>query len=235
MDQLIRGAANFNRNADPRLQNELTRLATEDQTPSTLLITCVDSRILPSIITNAPPGEMLTLRNVGNFVPSPEDSWVGGDTSVSATVLFGLEVLGIKHIIVMGHSECGGMTELYSRRNDFPTDALGTWLRNGRRSLQRLVSRELADEGLGDINRLSQLNVLNSLECLASYSEVRARLDLMQLTLHGWWFDIGSAKIFAYEPRASKFVRVEQAYESANSVVQAAQRPPSPASVRSSP
>src|ERR1035438_6359114 len=177
MDKLIHGAAHFNRNADTRLQTELNRLSVEGQKPSTLLITCVDSRILPSIITNAPPGEMLTLRNVGNFVPSPEDSWVGGDTSVSATVLFGLEVLGIKHIVVMGHSECGGMTELYSRRNDFRSDALGTWLRNGRRALQRLVSRELVDEDLSDINRLSQLNVLNSLESLAIYPEVRARLD----------------------------------------------------------
>lgn len=215
MDKLIRGAANFNRNADPRLKSELARLAEQGQTPSTLLITCVDSRILPSIITNAPPGEMLTLRNVGNFVPSPEDSWVGGDTSVSATVTFALEVLGIKHVVVMGHSECGGMSELYERRNDFRTDALGTWLRNGRRSLQRLMSRELVDEGLSDINRLSQLNVLNSLDCLAGYPDVRARLDRMHLTLHGWWFDIGRATIYAFEPRVGRFVPVERAYECA--------------------
>ena len=215
MDKLIRGAANFNSNADPRLKSEFARLASEGQTPSTLFITCVDSRVLPSIITNAPPGKMLTLRNVGNFVPSPEDSWVGGGTSVSATLAFALEVLNVRHIVVMGHSECGGMSELYARRNDFRTDALGTWLRNGRRSLQRFMSSELSGEGLSDVNRLSQLNVLSSLESLSIYAEVRSRLDRMQLTLHGWWFDIGNAQVLALEPRAGRFVPVEQAYPSA--------------------
>jgi len=213
MEKLIRGAANFNKNADSRLKDELGRLAANGQTPSTLLITCVDSRVLPSIITNSPPGSMLTLRNVGNFVPSPEDSWVGGDTSVASTLAFGLEVLNIRHIVVMGHSECGGMAELLARRNDFRTDALGTWLRNGRRALQKLVTRELMEEGLNEVNRLSQLNVLNSLEALSFYPEVRARLDRMQLTLHGWWFDIYQAKVLAYEPRAGRFVPVEHAYE----------------------
>jgi carbonic anhydrase len=215
MERIIKGAADFNKNAASHLKADLARLSVEGQKPTALLITCVDSRVLPSIVTSSNPGEILTLRNVGNFVPSPEDSWVGGDTSVASTVGFALEVLDIRNIIVMGHSECGGVAELHARRDDFRNDALGTWLRNGRRSLQRLMTSELADAGLNEVNRLSQLNVLNSLEALASYPEVRNRLDRMQLTLHGWWFDIAKAQVLAYEPRAGRFVPVEEAYESA--------------------
>ncbi len=212
MEKLIRGAANFNRNADPKLKSELERLSIEGQTPTVLLITCVDSRVLPSIITNAAPGEILALRNVGNIVPNPEDSWVGGDSSVAATVAFALEALNINDIIILGHSECGGVKELLAQRNEFRSDALGTWLRNGRRALQRLATSELAHEGLSEANRLSQLNVLSSLQALSFFPEVRSRLDKMQLTTHGWWFDIRTAQLLAFEPRAGKFLPVQDAY-----------------------
>ncbi|MHB8635387.1 MAG: carbonic anhydrase [Fimbriimonadaceae bacterium] len=215
MDNLVRGAAEFNRNCDTGLRSELARLAADGQAPTTLLITCVDSRILPSVITDAPPGTMLSLRNVGNLVPDRDRPWAGGDNSVPATLTFALEGLHIAHIVVMGHSECGGMAELHARGENFGTDALGAWLQNGRRALDRMKSSELATEGLGDVNRLSQLNVLSSLDALTTYAEVRARLDRMQLTLHGWWFDIGNAQVLAHEPRAGRFVPVEQAYESA--------------------
>lgn len=214
MDELIRGAAKFNRETEPELRSHLKRLAVEGQRPEALLITCVDSRVLPSTLTDARPGSLLTLRNIGNIVPKPEDSAAGGDSSVASTISFAVEAMEVRHVIVMGHSECGGMAELSARRDDGRSDALGRWLQYGQRSLQRFDSGELAGHGLGDLDRLSQLNVLASLEALSQYAEVRRRIDRMQVTLHGWWFDIGAAQVLAYEPRAGRFLPVQHAYES---------------------
>lgn len=214
MKQLLRGAAKFNQSSGPEARALFERLATEGQRPEALLITCVDSRVMPSVITDAPAGSLLTLRNVGNFVPDPQDCWVGGDSSVAATIEFALNTLGIQDIIIMGHSECGGIAELHARRNDFSTDPLGTWLRNGKHALDKLSTDELTNSGLSLHDRLSQLNVLTSRAALARYPAVRDRLDRLQLTLHAWWFDIHKARVLGFEPRSGKFVPIEEAYES---------------------
>jgi carbonic anhydrase len=214
MDRIIRGAAKYNQDGDHSQKAQLRELQPVGQRPVALLITCVDSRLMPSVFTEAAPGEILSLRNVGNLIPAYSEAEAGRDTSVGATLVFALESLNIENIIVLGHSECGGMSELFARREDLGADTLGTWLRHGKRALERMSAEELADSGLTEINRLSQINVLAGLEMLSHYPAVRSRLDKMTLTLHGWWFDIANTMVMGFEPRAGRFVPIEHAYES---------------------
>lgn len=212
MDHLIRGAVTFNESVAPEIRETMARLADRGQKPSALLITCIDSRVVPEALFGAGPGDLLVLRNVGAFVPNPEDVWIGGDNSVASGVDFAVNELGVKHIVVMGHGECAGLQQALARRQDVRSDAIGNWLRFSRRALQRFDTDQLSEEGLSDVNRLSQLGVLTSMENLGQMPTVRAKLDGLAVTVHGWWFDIAAANVLAWEPRAGRFLPVQAVY-----------------------
>jgi carbonic anhydrase len=134
--RLLSGISNFQRNTAPRLREELERLAREGQRPTQLFLTCSDSRMVPSMITSSGPGDLFTVRNVGNLVPLPDGTGDGEgagkdgarrdgdgaagdgadgappDDSVAAAIEFAVEVLQVESITVCGHSGCGGMQAL---------------------------------------------------------------------------------------------------------------------------
>jgi carbonic anhydrase len=145
-------------------------------------------------------------RNVGSVVPRPEV----GDGSLGAAVEFALTVLNIPNIVVMGHSHCGAMKAALG--DAAPYGALSRWLAHSEPAKRRFEEGERLDPELPPHDQLSQVNVLQSLDHLAMYPVVRERLDNMTVTLHGWWFDIESCIVSAYDPRAHKFLPVENVY-----------------------
>ncbi len=157
--QLLGGVSAFQRNTAPLVREELARLAREGQRPSQLFLTCADSRLVTSMITSSGPGDLFTVRNIGNMMPPPgtEDSC----DSVAAAVEYAVDVLGVSSITVCGHSGCGAMQALLAsdRAGEQAADAasprtadqladdpdpvaptpLARWLRHGRPSLARLA------------------------------------------------------------------------------------------------
>lgn len=135
--QLLGGVSAFQRHTAPLVRDELARLAREGQRPGQLFLTCADSRLVTSMITSSGPGDLFTVRNVGNMMPPP-----GSDAScdsVAAAVEYAVEVLRVSDITVCGHSGCGAMQALLAADRD-PADAtpLNRWLRHGLPSLARL-------------------------------------------------------------------------------------------------
>ncbi|WP_406137686.1 bifunctional SulP family inorganic anion transporter/carbonic anhydrase [Streptomyces sp. NBC_01089] len=166
--QLASGLRSFQRDTAPLVRGELARLAREGQRPSQLFLTCADSRLVTSMITSSGPGDLFTVRNVGNFVPLPGAE--GSDDSVAAAIEYAVDILRVDSITVCGHSGCGAMTALVndSARTSTQTEAetspdadttadtstgtgtgtgtpvdtpLRRWLRHGQPSLDRMLSR----------------------------------------------------------------------------------------------
>ncbi|WP_236073491.1 SulP family inorganic anion transporter [Streptomyces tardus] len=207
--QLLGGVRNFQRATAPLVRAELARLARDGQQPSHLFLTCADSRLVTSMITSSGPGDLFTVRNVGNLVPPPGRET--GDDSVGAAIEYAVDVLKVGSITVCGHSGCGAMYALHALHAEGSSLAdgdgsLSRWLRHGRPSLRRaresvagprLAEREPADE----IEALCLANVVQQLEHLRAHSCVGRRLAEGSLELHGMYFHVGEAQAYVLDHR----------------------------------
>ncbi|MFJ5077480.1 SulP family inorganic anion transporter [Streptomyces sp. NPDC088553] len=198
--KLASGIGKFQRNTAPLVRDELARLAREGQTPSQLFLTCADSRLVTSMITSSGPGDLFTVRNVGNLVPLPGEE--SGDDSVAAAIEYAVEVLRVESITVCGHSGCGAMQALLNAGPDDPPTPLRRWLRHGRPSLERMASRRHAWARISGrlpadaVEQLCLTNVVQQLEHLRAYESVARRLAEGTLSLHGVYFHVGEAQAY---------------------------------------
>ncbi|GAA3394011.1 SulP family inorganic anion transporter [Streptomyces roseoviridis] len=198
--RLASGIGAFQRDTAPLVRDELARLAREGQRPSQLFLTCADSRLVTSMITSSGPGDLFTVRNVGNLVPLPGEE--SGDDSVAAAIEYAVEVLRVESITVCGHSGCGAMQALLNSGPDDPPSPLRRWLRHGRPSLERMESRRHAWARISgrlpadEVEQLCLTNVVQQLEHLRAYESVARRLDEGTLTLHGMYFHVGEAQAY---------------------------------------
>ncbi|WP_433224343.1 SulP family inorganic anion transporter [Microtetraspora malaysiensis] len=195
---LLKGAQEFQRRTAPLVRPLLTRLA-RGQAPSHLFITCADSRIVPNIITASGPGDLFTLRNIGNLVPRHRAA--PHDDSVMASIEYAVGVLGVRKITVCGHSGCGAMAALLGEIPPAPSEfdtgfpALRGWLRHGRHTLARFVATESTEDDAGPLDRLCRLNVIQQLENVRSHPRLDALVRSGTLELSGLYFDIGAASV----------------------------------------
>ncbi|MER7517246.1 SulP family inorganic anion transporter [Streptomyces sp. NPDC126499] len=198
--RLASGIGAFQRDTAPLVRDELARLAREGQRPSQLFLTCADSRLVTSMITSSGPGDLFTVRNVGNLVPLPGEE--SGDDSVAAAIEYAVEVLRVDSITVCGHSGCGAMQALLNSGPDDPSSPLRRWLRHGRPSLERMESRRHAWARISgrlpadEVEQLCLTNVVQQLEHLRAYESVARRLAEGTLTLHGMYFHVGEAQAY---------------------------------------
>ncbi|WP_405086189.1 SulP family inorganic anion transporter [Microbispora sp. NBC_01389] len=193
---LLRGTREFQRRTAPMARALFTRMARK-QSPSHLFITCADSRIVPNIITASGPGDLFTVRNIGNLVPRAGAA--PPDDSVAAAMEYAVNVLEVRTITVCGHSGCGAMAALLGEVPDLP--ALRAWLRHGRQSLARFVAAgpgQDADDA-GPLDRLCRINVIQQLDNLRTHPLVDERVRAGRLELTGLYFDIGAARVHALE------------------------------------
>ena len=179
-DRLTAGIGLYLERDAARLRETYERLA-DAQQPSHLFITCVDSRVVPGLVTGSGPGDLLVLRNIGNLVPSADS----GDTSVAAAIDFAVDMLGVRAITVCGHSRCGAMTGLLSAGVDDLTPALRTWLVHAAPALCRM-------DGAGGLERLCRVNVAEQIANLRTYPRVRDRASAGELDLIGMYVDVAT-------------------------------------------
>lgn len=201
MQKLIQGIHQFREKDFRPLQGLFEQLA-KGQSPETLFITCSDSRIDPNLLTRSKPGELFILRNAGNIVP-PHGAGGGGE---GATIEFAVAGLGVKDVIVCGHSHCGAMAGLLEpeRVADLPTVA--AWLGHAE-ATRRIVRDNYAHlDGAPLLTATVEENVLVQLENLRTLPAVASRLAKGDLHLHGWVYKIETGEVFAFDPEAGQFV-----------------------------
>ena len=189
--RLIDGYSAF---AEGRLQREQDRyreLAERGQSPEIMVIGCCDSRVSPEAIFDASPGELFVVRNVANIVPpySPD----GQAHGVSAALEFGVAALKVKHIVVLGHAQCGGV-KAFAHDDSAPLspgDFIGKWM-----SLMAPAAAKLGPRGAAPmadyLTRLEQAAVINSLDNLMTFPRLRKLIERGSVTLHGAYFGVAS-------------------------------------------
>ena len=205
MQKLIQGVHRFQQNHFAPLQGLFERLA-HGQNPETLFVTCSDSRIDPNLLTRSKPGDLFILRNAGNIVP-PHGSAVSGE---AATIEFAVAALGVKDVIVCGHTHCGAMGGILHPEQLTDLPSLGGWL--GYAAATARIMREnyadLSPEQL--LTAAAEVNVLVQLEHLRTLPAVASRRAKGDLRLHGWMYKIETGEVFAFDPSAEQFVPIAE-------------------------
>src|SRR5262249_2620689 len=205
MRKLILGVLDFRERLLPQYADQFRDLA-DHQTPDTLFITCSDSRVVPALLLSIDPGELFVMRNVGNLVPPATAEGIStGDLSEASAIEYATLVLKVSNLVVCGHSECGAMKAALAGKPMPETPNLARWLHHATSALFRLDQEGPLDRRLNRHDQLSQLNVLVQLEHLASYPIVRQRIADGTLHLSGWWFEIATGAMWAYDRDSRAF------------------------------
>jgi carbonic anhydrase len=201
MQNLINGIHRFQREVFRTRQEFFENLANGHQ-PEVLFITCSDSRINPNLITQTEPGELFIMRNAGNIIPAYGASQ-GGE---AATIEYAVDVIGVRDIIVCGHSHCGAMTAVLNPESCSGLPAVTAWLAHAEATKRIIRSSYQHLEGKALLSATVQENVLVQLENLATHPCVAAKLRRHQLTLHGWVYKIETGQVFTYLPEKGQFL-----------------------------
>ncbi len=205
MQKLIQGIHDFQTETFRPLQGLFESLA-RGQSPETLFITCADSRIDPNLLTKSQPGELFILRNAGNIVP-PHSGSAGGE---AATIEFAVAGLGVKDIIICGHSHCGAIKGLLDPSIVESLPAVGQWLSHAE-ATRRIIEDNYSDlQGDARVTAAIEENVLVQLENLRTLPSVKSRLVRGDLRLHGWVYKIETGQVFAYDRTDGQFVPLEE-------------------------
>ncbi len=213
LSTLLDGVRHFSAEVFPSNREMFSQLA-RGQAPHTLFITCADSRVSPGMITQSAPGNLFNLRNIGNIVPAYGEM-LGG---VSAAIEYAVVALGVSHIIVCGHSDCGAMKAMIEPHRHglerMPTVA--SWLRNAeaaRAVTQALLSHSDApeDDGAHAVATMAEQNVLLQLSHLRTHPAVAARLAEGRLVIQGWLYDIASGTVRILDELTRRAISLQEA------------------------
>lgn len=205
MNQLLDGYRKFRAVAFPERKDHF-RLLASSQSPEVLFITCADSRVVPDLILQTEPGELFICRNVGNVIP-PAGQMPGG---TSSTIEYAVEVLKVKHVIICGHSDCGAAKaalDPVKRLEKLPLTA--KWLRFIE-SAWNYMGPDVPDDEASRHIALIHANVIAQLANLKTHPEIAKRIGEGTLQAHGWYYDILTGDLEAYDQKQKRFVPLEQ-------------------------
>jgi carbonic anhydrase len=211
MQRLVEGIHKFQKHVFRQQRSFFERLV-DDQKPMALFITCSDSRINPNLLTQTEPGELFILRNAGNIVP-PYGVASGGE---AAAIEYAVCVLGVRDIIVCGHSHCGAMGSILEPARVANLPAVRQWLGLAE-STSRIMHENYThiDDPQARLMATVEENVLVQLENLRTHPSVAAAMGRDELSVHGWVYKFETGQVFAYEPEGGQFVSVSAAAECA--------------------
>jgi carbonic anhydrase len=201
MQKLIDGIHKF-QNDVVRPEKEFFGRLAQGQNPETLFITCSDSRISPSLITQTSPGDLFIIRNAGNIVP-PNGAPVGGE---AATIEYAVSALKVRELIVCGHTHCGAVDGLLNPEKVTSLPRVGQWLEHADATRQVMRQSYGHLSGAALLSAAVQENVLTQLDHLRTHPAVAAGLSAGTLRLHAWVYKIDTGEVFSYDAVERQFL-----------------------------
>lgn len=182
------------------------KLASQGQAPKALMISCADSRVVPELIMQAAPGDLFVCRNAGNIVP-PFATQNGG---VSSTVEYAVMALGVRDIIVCGHSDCGAMKALSNPESLATMPNVAAWLRHST-AAQNVVNTGYPElTGDARVQAMALENIVAQIAHLRTHPSVAAGIARGEIALHGWFVDIHAGQILGLDGKTGRFVALRE-------------------------
>ena len=205
---LIDGYRTFTSHRLPTEQSRYRELSERGQSPEVMVIGCCDSRVSPEVIFDAGPGELFVVRNVANLVPVYQPD--GGAHGVSAALEYAVNALRVKHIMVLGHAQCGGIRAFIDNTAPLsPGDFIGRWMSMFVKPGEKVEQRE--HETMGDFTvRIEKAAVFRSLENLMTFPFVKTQVASGKLDLHGAYFGVAEGSLFVLDREAKEFRGVQE-------------------------
>ena len=201
MNELIGRVFSFEKTVFPNQSALFSQLVRDGQNPKALMISCADSRIVPEQIMQAAPGDLFVCRNAGNIVP-PFSQANGG---VSSTVEYAVLALGVRDIIVCGHSDCGAMKAVSRPESLEAMPNVAAWLRHSTAAAS-VVNHCYPDlEAAERVHAIALENVVAQLAHLRTHPSVAAGIARAEISLHGWFVDIHAGQILALDGDTGRF------------------------------
>jgi carbonic anhydrase len=205
--QLIQGFARFRGNhfsADDAMYRNLVK---QGQTPKFLIVGCCDSRVDPALIFDCAPGDLFVIRNVANLVPPAEDRV--GHHGTTAALEYGVRILEVEHIVVLGHAQCGGILNLMNTLGKSnPGSFIDDWMSLAEPARVSVMA-DCAHSSEEQRQRIcEQRAILVSLKNLQTFPWINQRIAAGALTLHGWYFDIEQGQLLGYDATSEQFIKL---------------------------
>lgn len=215
LDRLIEGYREFRKDYIGANYAAYRSWAAKTQTPKIMMIACSDSRINPAIVTHAGLGDVFMVNNVANLVPPYKE---GKDThhSTSAALEFAVNHLKVEHVIVMGHSQCGGIKALMTGAAQVNSEIysfIGPWVDISNRAKERTLQKYPGQSPEEQCRHCEKESLLVSLENLKTFPWVKNALDARLLALHAWHFDVETGDIDYYSENKEKFLPLLESEE----------------------
>lgn len=206
-DNLIAGYQRFREGYYKENKEQLSKLAKEGQAPKIALISCSDSRVEPSVILDCAPGDLFVIRNVANLVPPCEnyDSLHG----TSAALEFAVTGLEVESIVILGHTQCGGIKALMDAPEAKQTDTfIGKWMQQLNGVRQEILEDGSLIEQADRYDCCEQKGIAHSLQNLMTFPWVSERVKNGTLKLHGWRYDLTNSRLCAMDSETGEFKQV---------------------------
>jgi carbonic anhydrase len=207
IQKFISGFKQFQRSYFGENQELFDKLKQRQQ-PRAMIVSCCDSRVDPAILTSSEPGDLFVVRNVANLVPPCEVDV--GHHGISAALEFGVCSLGVEHIIVLGHSQCGGIRALMedsygSGEGGF----ISRWMDIAAPAREK-IRKELPEKSIEVQSRAcEQAAILLSLENLLTFPWIAQRVKKGTLFLHGWYFDLSQGELLGYDATTETLIQLK--------------------------
>jgi carbonic anhydrase len=209
---LLEGYRTFTSQRLPTEQSRYRDLSVRGQSPEVMVIGCCDSRVSPEVIFDAGPGELFVVRNVANLVPVYQPD--GGAHGVSAALEYAVNVLRVKHVVVLGHAQCGGIRAFIDKIEPLSEgDFIGRWMQMFIKPGEVVEQRDR--ETMAEFTvRIEKAAIFRSLENLMTFPFVRSLAQRGELNLHGAYFGVAEGSLFVLDQAAKEFRSVREAQTS---------------------
>ncbi|NBQ17014.1 carbonic anhydrase [bacterium] len=191
--KILQGYHSFRENYAHGDKSLMQYLSHHGQKPQTMVVSCCDSRVDPALILQCDPGDLFVVRNIANIVPPYEKD--GTHHGTSAALEFGVRFLNVKHLILLGHSQCSGIKALLKsctlEQNDFITNWVSVI--------------KLENPNLKTVDDYEKLALQQSYDNCMNFPWIKEKVLAKKLTIHLWFFDIKTAQIFSYSHDQQKY------------------------------
>lgn len=205
IETLIQGYRKFRKRYFSDSNSAFEDLVRWGQRPKILMIACSDSRVDPAIVMNCQPGDLFVIRNVANLVPPYEDDQSYHGTS--AALEFGVCDLGIRHVILFGHTQCGGIQALLERssKSGEQKSFIAKWMELAKPAHKTILERHKENSLDEKITLCGKYSLMNSLKNLHTFPWIAEKVNTGELFLHAWNFDLSKGILEAYDPELNEF------------------------------